>query len=80
MVAFAKAPTTVALWSLDEDPRTFEIDAGVSKLQCPLLDGGSMNVEMRRGAKVVACLHTREFTLTSSPKVYNFNAYVATSS
>lgn len=80
VVIFAKAPTTVSLWSLDETPRTFDMNAGVSKLHCPLLDGGSMHVEMRRDSSLVACLHTPDFTFTSSPEVYNFNAYVAVSS
>ncbi|KLO15086.1 glycoside hydrolase [Schizopora paradoxa] len=79
VVIFAKAPSTVSLWSLDEFPRSFEINAGVSKLHCPLLDGGSMHVEMCRGASEVACLHTSDFTFTSRPEIYNFNAYVATS-
>lgn len=80
VVIFATAPSTVSLWSLDELPRKFEINAGVSKLHCPLLDGGSMHVELRRGDSAITYLHTPNFTFTSRPEVYNFNAYVATSS
>ncbi|KAI0067615.1 glycoside hydrolase family 71 protein [Artomyces pyxidatus] len=80
VVVLATAPADVWLWSADGARRhRYDVRPGVTKLGCPLIPGGGMHVDMVREGVVVASCHPESFRFEETPKVYNFNAFVAES-
>ncbi|KAL0961058.1 hypothetical protein HGRIS_006046 [Hohenbuehelia grisea] len=79
-VVMATAPSTVTLSTSDTNTRTFNVPAGVTKLSIPISAGDTMQGSISRDGKVVVELKPESFSFQGSPKIYNFNAFVASAS
>jgi hypothetical protein len=85
-VIFALQPTTVVLSSPqassvrgDTDYRsaiTMDVPAGVTKLRCPLVVGGTIRVQLERGGSTVMDYVADGFVFNGSPPSHNFNVWV----
>ncbi|KAG5648432.1 hypothetical protein DXG03_005006 [Asterophora parasitica] len=79
-VVLTTAPSTVVLSTSPTVSQTFEVPAGLTKLDIPITAGGKMRGTISRGGQVVVNLDAPEFTFTANPDSYNFNAFVASAS
>lgn len=85
-VIFAVQPTTAVLSSPqassargDTDYRSaiiVDIQAGVTKLRCPLAVNGTMRVQLQREETMVMDYVADGFVFNGSPSSFNFNAWV----
>ncbi|EIN03509.1 glycoside hydrolase family 71 protein [Punctularia strigosozonata HHB-11173 SS5] len=75
-VVFASSTGTVTLTS-GSNVQSFEVPAGVTKLQVPSAPGGIRGTLTRLGAAVVDVNPGAAFTYTLTPQQYNYNAFVA---
>lgn len=85
-VIFAVQPTTAVLSSPqassargDTDYQSaiiVDVQAGVTKLRCPLVVNGTMRVQLQREESMVMDYVADGFVFNGSPSSYNFNAWV----
>lgn len=76
-VVFATAPGSVTLYTSDSAQQTFQVQAGVNKLQMELTPGGYMRGVLTRDGQTVIDLRPQGYTFTATPQTYNFNAFTA---
>ena len=76
MVAFTIAPATVEL-SSGSYRHSHNVQAGVSKMQHRLEVDKGMRVRIIRSNTVILDYTPDDYSFTSEPKTYNFNAFVA---
>ncbi|KAB5588576.1 Glucan endo-1,3-alpha-glucosidase agn1 [Ceratobasidium theobromae] len=72
-VVFASAPGTVTLSADPSKPDTFEVPAGVSKLQIPLVPGQGIAATLTRNGTTVIKMKP-DFHFDPNPAKYNYNA------
>ncbi|KAJ7655358.1 glycoside hydrolase family 71 protein [Mycena rosella] len=77
VVVLCTAPASVSLYAGDDDERTFEVGAGMSKLSRSLVVGKGMRATVRRRGVVVVECNADGFEFVGRPNVYNFNAFTA---
>lgn len=78
-LALATAPGTVTLSPAPGQEKTFDVKAGVNKLEVEIQPGGVMKGSMSRGGTEVAVVDGKGFLFDGAPKAVNFNAFVAES-
>ncbi|GJE97162.1 glycoside hydrolase family 71 protein [Phanerochaete sordida] len=76
-VVFATAPGSVTLYTADSAQQTFQVQAGVNKLQMPLTPGGYMRGVLERDGQTVIDLRPDGYTFDANPQTYNYNAFTA---
>ncbi|KAG8713557.1 hypothetical protein FRC09_018592 [Ceratobasidium sp. 395] len=72
-VVFAASPGKVILSADPSRPQTFNVPAGVSKLQIPLVPGQGIAATLVRDGVTVIDMKPN-FTFNSNPETYNYNA------
>ncbi|KAJ7655695.1 glycoside hydrolase family 71 protein [Mycena polygramma] len=78
VIVLCTAPATVLLYTGDSDPKTVEVEAGLTKLSRSLEVGKGMRVVILRRAVTVAECNAEGFCFEGTPAVHNFNAFTAT--
>ena len=73
----ASADGQVTLSSSDATTQTFDVKAGVNKLQLPLTPGGFMHGTLSRNGQTVIDLKPDGYTFNPNPTAFNYNAFVA---
>ena len=76
-VVFATAPGTVTLYTADNVQQTFQVQAGVNKLQTDLTPGGYMRGVLERNGQTVIDFRPQGYNFTANPSTYNYNAFTA---
>lgn len=76
---FATAPGTVTLYTSDNNSQTFNVNAGVNKLNMPLTPGGYIRGTMMRNGQTVIDFRPDGFTFNANPPAYNYNVFAAVS-
>ncbi|KAF9467374.1 glycoside hydrolase family 71 protein [Collybia nuda] len=76
VVVFAAAACKVRLYSDHKHSKSFNVDAGMTRLSFPLRVGSGMRARMKRNGVVILDCHPHDFIFTNNPEVYNFNAFV----
>lgn len=71
------APSTVTLSVSPTSSKTFNVPAGISKLDIPITAGGIMKGVIQRGGETIVELNPTQFTFEGNPQSFNFNAFVA---
>ena len=74
---FATAPATVTLYTSDSNSQTFDVQAGVNKLNMLLTPGGYMRGTITRNGQTVVDLRPQDYTFDANPSSYNYNAFTA---
>lgn len=74
------APSTVVLSTSSQNSKTFHVPAGLTKLSVPISPGDGMHGIISRDGNTIVTLNPSNFTFEREPKVYNFNAFVASAS
>ncbi|KAG9221281.1 hypothetical protein CCMSSC00406_0008884 [Pleurotus cornucopiae] len=77
VVVLARAPGTLVLSDGDEESRTIQVLAGVTKASRPLESGKGMEARLYRGGDMIVSCKPSKFCFNPYPPVYNFNAFVA---
>lgn len=77
VAVMAKEPSTVVLSTSPSNAQTFKVPAGLTKLSISITAGGTMKGTIERDGRTVVTLNPPEFTFQGNPKIYNFNAFVA---
>ncbi|KAJ7496785.1 glycoside hydrolase [Mycena latifolia] len=77
VVVLCTVPASVSLYAGDDDERTFEVGAGMTKLSRSFVVGKGMRATVRRQGVVVADCIADGFEFEPRPSVYNFNAFTA---
>ncbi|PFH54084.1 glycoside hydrolase family 71 protein [Amanita thiersii Skay4041] len=57
--------------------KTFNVNAGVTRLSIPIAPGGIMHGAITRGNDTIVELRPKDFVFNGSPSRYNYNAFVA---
>lgn len=79
-VVFASAACEVDLWTSDDNTQTFQLNAGVSKINMPLTEtGGYMRARLQRNGNIVTDFAPADYFYQTNPTIYNFNAFTASS-
>ncbi|KZS88511.1 hypothetical protein SISNIDRAFT_490103 [Sistotremastrum niveocremeum HHB9708] len=78
-VVLCSAPSTVTLSTSSTTSQTFQVPAGLSKLNMTLIAGNTMRAVITRGGVTVADTGANSFSFNPNPPSYNFNAYVIAS-
>ena len=77
-VIFNTAPSTVNLWTSDSNTQSFNLPAGVSKINMPLTEtGGYMRAQMVRNGQVITDFAPSGYFYHPVPDTYNYNVYTA---
>ena len=77
-VVFNTAPSTVNLWTSDTNTQSFNLPAGVSKINMPLTEtGGYMRAQMIRNGVVVTDFAPPNYYYHPDPQLYNYNVFTA---
>ncbi|KAJ7099494.1 glycoside hydrolase family 71 protein [Mycena belliarum] len=79
VVVLCADPASVSLYAGDDDERTFDVPAGMTKLSRSLVVGKGMRATIRRHGAVVADCSADGFRFDEQPRAYNFNAFTAMS-
>lgn len=58
---------------------SFQVPAGVSHLQAPLVPGGGMGASVSRSGQTVLDFVAQGYVFDPNPTTYNYNAFVAAS-
>ncbi|QRV84039.1 alpha-1,3-glucanase [Ceratobasidium sp. AG-Ba] len=72
-VVFATQPGKLTLSADPSKPQSFDIPAGVSKLQIPLIPGQGITATLTRNGATVVDMKP-DFTFNPNPETYNYNA------
>ncbi|KAG8687688.1 hypothetical protein FRC08_011849 [Ceratobasidium sp. 394] len=72
-VVFATAPGKVTLSADPAKPQTFDVPAGVSKLQIPLVPGQGIAATLTRDSATIVDMKP-DFMFNPNPETYNYNA------
>ncbi|QRV98082.1 alpha-1,3-glucanase [Ceratobasidium sp. AG-Ba] len=72
-VVFATQPGKLTLSADPSKPQSFDIPAGVSKLQIPLIPGQGIAATLTRNGVTVVDMKP-DFTFNPNPETYNYNA------
>ncbi|KAI0754950.1 glycoside hydrolase [Daedaleopsis nitida] len=75
-VVLATADGQVTLSSSDQTTQTFDVKAGMNKLQLPLTPGGFMHGTLTRNGQTVIDLKPDGYTFDPNPTAFNYNAFV----
>ncbi|KAG8919775.1 hypothetical protein FRC02_001383 [Tulasnella sp. 418] len=76
-LVFAKAPAKVTLSTSDSNKKSFQVEAGVTKLEIPLVVGGHIKATLTRDGDPPLEVVGEGFEYTNNPETYNYNAFVA---
>ncbi|KAG6878088.1 hypothetical protein C0993_012415 [Termitomyces sp. T159_Od127] len=79
-VVMTTAPSTVVISTSSQDSETFDVPAGLTKLSVSISPGDGMQGTISRDGNTIVTLNPSNFTFERNPKVYNFNAFVASAS
>ncbi|KAJ7287067.1 glycoside hydrolase [Mycena rebaudengoi] len=79
VVVLCTAPARVSLYTSENDKKSFDVTAGVTKLSRAQKVGGGMRVKIKRRGAVVAECNADGFVFDEQPSVYNFNLFTAMS-
>lgn len=72
-IVFATSPGSVTLSADPSKPQKFNVPAGVSKLQIPLVPGQAIAATLARGGVNVVEMKP-DFVFEENPETYNYNA------